>query len=171
MKHLAAVCVGVLLLTGCSTKFADIKVDSAAIGEVDLNGYTTYAWGAEAAVLRDPGAEWMPANIDIGAEIRHCIERELNAKGLIHAREDPGLLVVYGVGVDMQAMDIIEEDDKVEFVESPRGEVLVVLFDPKAGEVAWVGAASGEVQGEPDAQVTRARLDHAIKKMFKGYKN
>ena len=170
MKHLAAVCLGTLLLTGCTTKFADITVQSAASDEVDLSAYNTYAWGVEAAVLRDPDGEWMSANIDIGAEIRHFVERELNTKGLIHASEKPDLLVVYGIGVDMAALDLVEEGDKIALVESPRGEVLVVLVDTAGRKVVWVGAASGEVEGEPDAYRTRARLDHAISTMFEGNK-
>lgn len=170
MNKLLALASCVALLGGCASPFPDIAVSAAENDTIDLKGFGTYAWAAEAAVVRDPEGEWTPSDLDIGAEIRFLVDRELRDKGLLEVVESPDMLVIYGVGVDMESLDIVVDQDGEQFTEVPRGDLVVVLVDAESRHVAWVGAATGELQDEPTAELTQARLDHAISRMFTGYR-
>jgi hypothetical protein len=170
--RIAAIACIALMLQGCtSTQFKDISIDSEANPKVELKGYDSYAWAGAAAVVRDPDREWTPVDLDVGAEIRHLVDRELRDKGLTQVATDPDMLVIYGVGVDMKALENVEVDEEnaARFEEVPKGGVLVVFIDPQSRQVIWAGAAEAEIMEKPDRELAKRRLDYAITKMLKGF--
>jgi len=48
-----------------------------------------------------------------------------------------------------------------------KGALLIILADPETEYVVWLGRASGDVQNNPDAAASKARLDYAVTKMLK----
>ena len=159
-----------LAASGCSTAFKDIEVETDTNADLAVASFGSYAWGGAAAMVRDPDNEWAPSDLDIGAEIVFLVNRELRAKGLTEVAQSPDLLVIYAVGVDMMALDIVTEDGEFErFEETPKGGVMIVLVEPDSRRVAWVGHAVAELMEKPDREIGRQRLDYAIKTMFKRY--
>jgi len=159
--------VAALVLSGCTNQFQDIRIATKANPEVNLGTYRTYAWAGAAAMIVDPEDEWTPSDLDVGAEIRFLVDRELRKKGLSEVVDNPELLVVYGVGIDMKAMKVVVNEDQTErFEQLPLGGVMVVLADRQTNEAVWGGSAVAELLEEPDRELTRKRLDHAITEMF-----
>jgi len=164
--------VAMALLAGCASKdFADIQADGVSDPTVNVGEYKTYAWRAAAAVVRDPGGNWTPSNLDIGSEIVSLVDREMAKQGLVQVVDQPELHLIYAVGVDMENIDVVvdEESDADTLKNVPRGGLLVIAADPATREVVWVGGASGEVQDNPSAELVKKRLDYAITKMFMDY--
>ena len=90
---------------GCvSPDVADIRVETEVNPKINFAGYKTYAWAAAAAVVRDPEREWTPPDLDVGAEIKFLVDRELRKRNLSEASGEPDVLVVYAVGVDMESL-------------------------------------------------------------------
>ena len=160
-----------LVLAGCASEFKDIQVATEASPKVDFDGFRSYAWAAAAAIVRDPDGEWTPSNVDIGAEIMFLVDRELRARGMTEAAHSPDVLVVYAVGVDMKALDVIvDPDDQTErFAQVPKGGLMIILADPESRRVMWVGGALADLVEEPTVELQKKRLDYAITTMFKKF--
>ncbi|MHC4216921.1 MAG: DUF4136 domain-containing protein [Planctomycetota bacterium] len=162
--------IAAVALSGCSTQFKDITVETVADPQVDLKGYATYAWAAAAAVIRDPNREWTPVDLDVGAEITFLVDRELREKGYVEVAGSPDMLAIYAVGVDMMSLNVeFDEEHVARFEEVPKGGVAIVLADAETRRTIWIGAAVAELLEEPDRELAKQRLDHAISKMFKGF--
>ena len=163
--------IATLTLLGCSNAFKDISVETATDERVDLAGYRSYAWAAAATLVHDPDYEWTALDMDIGAEIMFLVDRELRAHGMTEAAASPDALVIYAVGVDMKAMDVVMgPDDTIErFEQIPKGALVVVLADSETRRVMWVGSALAELVEEPTIEIRKKRLDYAISKMFKKF--
>ena len=169
-RSLAACCLVALSLLGAGCKsadYADIRVDSEADPKVDFGGYETYAWLAAAALVRDPESEWAPPNLDVGAEIKHLVDRELRAWGMTQVVDSPDVHVIYAVGVDMKALDVVHSNGEWRFEQTPQSGLMVLLSDPETRRVMWVGAVAAELREEPSSELAKRRLDYAITKMFK----
>ena len=54
---------------------------------------------------------WAEAQFDIGAEITHLVDTELRDRGMTEVSESPDVLVMYAVGVDMKALDLVTDTD------------------------------------------------------------
>jgi hypothetical protein len=158
-----------LTTLGCASPFKDVRVETQANPKVNFDGYRSYAWGVAAALVRDPNREWAPPNLDIAGEIKFLVNRELRAKGMTEVFDSPDVLVIYAVGVDMKALDVVDDpkDDSVQFKEVPKGGLMVILADPESRSVMWVGSAVADIMEEPTAELGEKRLDYAVKKMFK----
>ncbi len=163
--------VVILVISGCSSGFKDIHVETEANPKVNFEGYSSYAWAAAAAIVRDPAHQWTPPDLNIGAEIMFLVDRELRARGMSEVQQSPDVLVIYALGVDMKALGVVTDpDDKEErFEEIPKGGVIIVLADPESRQVMWVGGAVADLLEEPNAELTKKRLDHAITTMFKKF--
>jgi hypothetical protein len=154
---------------GCSNTYKDIEIQTEADPKVNFSGYSTYAWGGSAAVIVDPRGDWTPVDLNVGSEIMFLVDREMRKRGLAEVHSNPDVIVVYAVGVDMTALDVVI-DDKTQgeqFEEIPKGGVLVVLSDPVSRRPMWAGSAVADLMDKPDDAVVRARLDYAITQMFK----
>jgi hypothetical protein len=162
--------VAAVALSGCTTQFKDITVETVADPTVNLRGYETYAWAAAAAVIRDPDREWTPVDLDLDAEIQFLINRELRGKGYTEVAGGPEMLVIYAVGVDMKSLSVVVDQENVQrFEEVPKGGVVIVLADAESRRAIWVGAAVAELLEEPDRDLAKQRLDYAVSKMFKRF--
>jgi hypothetical protein len=167
--------VVVWLLTGCKSavpnELKDIRVAAESYPKAKVSEYKTYAWGAAMAVVRDPEREWSPSTLDIGQEIKFLVNRELDRNGLVRVVDDPDVLLAYAVGVDMANLDYVKapEGSEEQMKSVPKGGVLVIMVDPASGRAVWAGGATGDIQDEPTAELTKKRLDYAITEMFKDF--
>ncbi|MHC4990211.1 MAG: DUF4136 domain-containing protein [Planctomycetota bacterium] len=160
-------------LLGCATDsaFKDIKIETEANAKVNAGAYDTYAWVAAAAAVLEGERQWNPPDLDIGAEITFLVDRELRAKGMTQVTQSPEVLVLYGVGVDMTAMQEVDTTTEggQEFENIPQGGVLVILVDAATAQPIWAGSARANISEEPSAELAKKRLDHAVTQMFKRF--
>lgn len=169
------VCLAVLVicyffLTGCaSVPTKDIQIDYHSSPKANISGYTSYAWLGNAAILNDQYGQWEPPQFDADEEIKFLIDRELRARGMVVNSAAPDLVVAFAAGIDMDALALkVDPEEKVEILETvPQGGLVVALLDSESGSVVWVGVATGEVQENIDSETARARLEYAVKNMFK----
>ena len=160
----------ILLMTACSTvPTSDIKVDAEADPKASFSGYKTYAWLAAAQLLHDPEGQWEPRNVDLDAEIQLMIKGQLNQRGIVEVSTKPDMFVAYAAGVDMAALGLKQNPETMEkmLVNIPRAALVVALVDADTGYVIWLSEAIGEVQQQVDAATVRARIDYAIREMFR----
>ena len=135
---------------------------------MNFAGYKTYAWLGSATILNDPRGQWEPPEFDADAEIKFLIDRELRKRGMSESYTSPDVIVAYAAGVDMDALDLKTDPTTNNTVldNVPQGALVVALVDGDTGFVIWVGAATGEVQTRPDANVAKARLDYAVTQLM-----
>jgi hypothetical protein len=165
----ALVSIG-FLATGCvAAEFRDIAVGSEQNPKADLDGYSTYTWAATALAVRDPDAEWSPPDFDIGAEITHLVDTELRDRGMTEVSESPDVLVMYAVGVDMKALDLVTDTDDgaSHFQQVPKTGLKILVVDPQTRQLLWVGTAEGNVTEAVTVDLARRRIKYAIKHIFK----
>lgn len=175
-KLLGSICAVVLIgLASCTSTEAQVDPDVADIEtrvEIDraenVAEYKTYAWAAAAALVRDPKGAWTPSGLDVGSEIMSLVDRELRAKGRAQVVENPDMIAVFAVGVDMKAQDIQidQEDGSKNFETVPRGGVMIALADTETRRVIWAGRAVGKITDKPSVELAQKRLDHGIKELF-----
>ena len=159
-----------LLLAACSSvPTGDIEIDAAADEKARFAGFKSYAWLAEAAILRDPEGHWTPPSFDADAEIKFLIDRELRGRGMTEESSEPDLFVVYAVGVDMEALKLKKKPDSEMDVltKVPQGGLVIALVDARSGFVVWVGVAQGELQEDAEEATVKARLDYAVTHLLK----
>ena len=156
--------LGAVVLTGCvsTSPTKDIQIDSAADPKANFSGYKTYAWLGAATIINDPEGQWEPPGFDADSEITFLINRELRARGMSETTSSPDMIVTFAAGVDMEAMEL-----KVELVEAPLGGLVVALVDAETGFIIWTGLAVADVLETPDLAASKARLDYAVKALFK----
>jgi hypothetical protein len=160
----------IVLLTACTTApTKDIKVDAEADPKASFSGFKTYAWLASAQIVFDPEGQWEPRNVDIDAEVQSMINSELQKRGIAKVNTNPDMLVAYAAGVDMTTLGLKENPETGEkLLENIPGAALVVaLIDADTGYVIWIAEAVGDVQQQADEATVRARIDYAIKEMFR----
>jgi len=160
----------VMLLSACSTApTKDITVDAEADPKASFSGFKTYAWLASAQIVYDPEGQWEPRNVDIDTEVQYMINGELRKRGIAEVNANPDMLVAYAAGVDMTTLGLKENPEtKEKLLENIPGAALVVaLIDADTGYVIWVAEAVGELQQQADQATVRARIEYAIKEMFR----
>lgn len=159
-----------MLLTACSTApTRDITVDAEADPKAGISGFKTYAWLATAQIVNDPEGQWEPHNVDIDAEVQFIINSELRKRGIAEVSTNPDMLVAYAAGIDMTRLGLkVNPESQEKLIENIPGAALVVaLIDADTGYVIWIAEAVGEVQQQADEATIRARIDYAIKEMFR----
>ncbi len=159
-----------MMLAACTTApTRDITVDAVADPKASFSGYKTYAWLASAQILFDPEGQWEPKDVDIDTEVQSIINSELQKRGMAEVSTDPDMFVAYAAGVDMTTLGLKENPETGEkLLENIPGAALVVaLVDADTGYVVWIGEAVGEVQQKATEATVRARIDYAIKEMFR----
>ncbi|MGI9569288.1 MAG: DUF4136 domain-containing protein, partial [Desulfobulbia bacterium] len=137
--------------------------------KANISGYTSYAWLGSATIRYDPEGQWEPPEFDADSEIKFLIDRELRDHGMAETSSNPDLIVAFAAGIDMSTMEIkTDPESELKTLENvPSGALSVVLIDAQTGLAIWVGQATGEVQQNPDQEVTKKRLDYAVTQMFK----
>lgn len=171
-RNLIALAAALVLLAGCASSITkDIEIETDRNPKVDFAGYRSYAWLGSAAILSDSEGRWEPPNFDADAEIVFLIDRELRARGRVESQSNPDMLVFYGAGIDMDNIDIKydESSSMTEFASVPRGALVVLLIDTETEVAIWGGVATAEIKQDPDPEVTRKRLDYAVRTMFKNF--
>jgi hypothetical protein len=156
-------------LVGCASPYPDIAVSTETTDAEALRGERTYSYLLDAAVLIEADRHWTPPGFDVSKEIRFLIDRELRAQGLNEVSDGGDLLLAYGFGLDMEALDIVEDGDELRFESRPRGTLAVVLIDANERRRAWTGYAEADVSESPDTDTAKARLDYAVSEMFKSF--
>lgn len=160
----------VILLSACtSAPTRDITVDAEADPKASFSGFKTYAWLASAQIVYDPEGQWEPRNVDIDTEVQYMINVELRKRGIVEVNSNPDMMVAYAAGVDMTTLGLKENPEtKEKLIENIPGAALVVaLIDTDTGYVIWVAEAVGELQQQADQATVRARIEYAIKEMFR----
>jgi len=157
-------------LSACSSvPTSDIKVDAAADPKVNLSAYKTYTWLGSAAVLNDPEKKWQPAEFDISSDIKFLIDRELRNKNLSEVQDkNAEIAMSFFTGVDMEAKGLkADPKTNVEIPANiPKAALVVVALDVETGFVIWIGTATGDISENATMEITKARIDYAITKMF-----
>ena len=172
-KYFIALSVTLLVLSGCTSAVTkDIEVKTETAPKANLEGYKTYTWLGSASILYDPEGQWEPPEFDADAEIKFLIDRELREHGMAESSSNPDMIVAFAAGIDMAAMEIkTDPESELKTLENvPAGALSVILIDAQTGLAVWAGVAKGEVQQNPDQEVTKQRLDYAVTEMFKELK-
>ena len=159
-----------MMLAACTTApTKDITVDAEADPKASFSGFKTYAWLASAQILNDPEGQWEPKGIDIDAEVESIINSELQKRGIAKVSTDPDMMVAYAAGVDMTTLGLKENPETGEKLlqNIPGAALVVALIYADTGYVIWIGEAVGEVQQNADEATVRARIEYAIREMFR----
>jgi hypothetical protein len=159
-----------LFMTACTTApTKDIKIEAEADPKASFSGFKTFAWLASAQILFDPEGQWEPRNVDIDAEVRLIINSELRKRGIAEVSSSPDMLVAYAAGVDMTTLGLKQNPEtQQKLLENvPKAALVVALIDADSGYVIWLGEAVGEVQEQADEATVRARIEYAIREMFR----
>ena len=171
---LSATLSAALSLAGCGPS---VKVETSE--RSDLGAVRTYAWyPREGDVTGVYGGRERLAR----EALRSSIDEGLKRNGLrpTDADGEPDVLVTYHLGVRSrrEITDTATVQRYGQTFEVPAevtihraGTLLVYLFDPLTGEVAWVGSASAEAKAaDSDAEV-RKRLKQAVGAIFDDMKH
>ena len=172
-KTFIALSAALLILSGCTSGVTkDIQVKTETDPKADISGYTSYTWLGSASILYDPEGQWEQPEFDADAEIKFLIDRELREHGMAESSSNPDVIVAFAAGIDMSTMEIkTDPENELKTLENvPSGALTVILIDAQTRLAIWGGVATGEVQQNPDQDVTKQRLDYAVTQMFKQLK-
>jgi len=167
--NVAVLAFTLILMSGCASVTSDIVVEAKTAATADLNGYKTYAWLGEGAVLNDPDKKWQPPKMNIAGDIKYLVDRELRKKKIFSTVSNPELAVVFFMGIDMEAMKLkMDPETKKEMMENvPKAALVIALIDTKTKFVVWMGRAIAELSDNPSDEIVRERLDYAVTQMMK----
>jgi len=162
-----------LLIASCVTLTNDIEIETHASPNVDFSAYKSYAWAGSAQIVFDPIGQWEQPTLNTDEEVKFNINRELRSKGLFEVSSDPDLLVTFAAGVDMSALELQEDpkDKKKILTNVPKASLIIALIDARTGYTVWLGYAEGKVQKQQTIENIRKRIDYAVSRIFKAYKN
>jgi hypothetical protein len=149
------------LLLACSSVTKDIAVESEVGPASDFSRYQTYDWGDATTVLNDPDGHWSAPGFNAVEFMVAQIDTALQKRGLTRQATDSDLLASIGTGINMEYVD------SAKMATIPKGALVLVLVDNASGNLAWMGTATGNVQGHPDDDTVRTRLTHAVSEMIK----
>ena len=163
----------VMLFSGCaSTPTKDIVISAQADPKANLSGYKTYTWLGSAAIVNDALGRWEPPAFDADAEIKYLIDRELRKHGMSEKSVRPDLIVAFGAGINMDALELkVDPEGTMEDVTNvPRGGLMIALVDGQSGFVVWAGVATAEILQDLDTETTKARLDYVVTELFQDFR-
>lgn len=153
---------------GCSVSATDVDIKAAQDPNVNMSALKSYAWLGAVGVLNDPSGRWAPPDLDMGAELKFLIDRELRDRGFTIAANNPDVLIGFAVAVDMEALEALENrhSNLRELRNVPQGGLFIHMINATTGQAIWAGAASGEVLENPTPEEAQKRLEAVIKKVF-----
>lgn len=158
----------ILSVTACSnTPTKDIQVGSDVDPKANFAGYNSYKWIGSASLVKDPNQQWTTPGFDANAEIKYLIDKELRAKGMTEADQNPDVMVVYALGVNMENIEYKESPDTTfkSLEAAPKGALVVMMIDAQTGVVIWASSAEANIQ-QNTAEVAKKRLAYAVKNMI-----
>lgn len=161
-----------LLTLSCATLTQDIKVETTANPDINFNLYKSYAWAGSAQIVFDPIGQWEQPTLDTDEEVKFNIDQELRNRGLIEVQSKPDLLVAFAAGVDMTFLELKEDPNtkKEVLTNVPKAALVIALIDASSGYTVWLGFAEGEVQKQQTIENIQARIDYAVREIFKSFK-
>src|SRR5262249_49992269 len=149
---------------------AGVQVTVDADPAADFAKLKTYAWADAPAEASVPAATH--------ERIHAAVDRELRAKGLVPAAQDPDLLITY----DASATQEFHPAEKVRgygqgnaafggigWYDKPaktyrKGTLVLRMADARAGKLAWQGTATGAVHEQPEKNAKK--IDETVKKLL-----
>ncbi len=162
---------GTLVITSCATLTSDIEIETHTNSDINILSYKTYAWADNAQIVFDPIGQWEQPTVDTDEDARSSINRELLARNLKQADNDPDLLVTFSAGIDAATLELKEDPnnniDNENLSRIPDEALVVALIDAKTGYTVWTGYASGGAQEQQTIKNIRTRINYAIQKIFK----
>jgi len=168
MRHLRLVLPALLLLAACSSLHDDIRVSTVKDPSVDLHTHRTYSWSTSVGAVTDSTGTWGRSGMDLDAELRAAIGRQLRAAGYSE--------VLSGADVNM-AMLVLGDRAEIEKVSHEpgahadpsiltEGSLLVEMIDAKTGRVLWRGGAHSATKAVHSQAEMTERIDDAVARMF-----
>ena len=163
--------IAIAITSSCATLTSDIEVESHTNPDINYDNYKTYAWAGSAQIVFDPVGQWEQPTLDMDEEVRFVINRELRNYGIYQVEKDPDLLVAFAAGIDTTVLELKEDpnSDKKILTNAPKAALLTALIDANTGYVVWLGFAVGDVQEQQSVENIRARIDYAVREIFKPY--
>jgi len=169
---IASIITATFFVTSCATLTQDITTETHASPDVDFSIYNTYAWAGSAQIVFDPIGQWEQPTLDTDEEVKYNINQQLRDKGLFEAQSQPDLLVAFAAGIDMAYLELKEDptSHKQVLINVPKAALVIALIDAKTGYTVWLGFAEGDVQKQQSIENIRARIEYAVKEIFKPFK-
>lgn len=164
------VLAAIVSVSACTTvPVKDIEIQTRADPTVSFSGYQTYGWLAATGMIRDAQGRWAGTPFDVGARIQYLVDQQLGKRGITKNDANPDLLVVYGIGVDMDNLDLKtdEKTNELRMNNVPAGALLIAMVDRRTGFTVWAGAASADIQSGADEETMKKRLEFAVNQMFR----
>lgn len=157
-----------LTATGCGASLTkDIQLESVASEKVDFAGLKTYAWFGGLGLVRDTTGTWSPKGLDVTAELKFLIDRELRERGYTETTDRPDFYVGFLVAANVDQLSAVEKrGGKVGALGSGEGALIVELIDAASEQTIWVGVATAEVETERSADETRKRLEYGVEELI-----
>lgn len=163
---IAALSLGLLVVIGCS----GINVATDHNREYDFSRLKSFAWMArEPDVLRDPLVD----TALLERRVKQAVEREMAARGLVRAEEDPDFYVTYHFGtqsqVDVSACGYHYPESprcwgrEVETYTYAKGTLVLDFVDAEDLELVWRGYATGAIH---DLDRMEATIGEAVAKVL-----
>jgi len=176
-----AALAAVALMAGCSSMSVNYDFDSNA----DFAQYRTFAWMAKPQGLPADANQAKLHNDIIDRRIETAIQGELAARHIERVDENPGLLVVFHVGVE----DKIQVTDygynyspysaywgygyggrQLDVYQYQQGTLIIDLVDAKTKNLVWRGTGTKVLSGKqmsPDE--LQARINDVVAKIMQSY--
>jgi hypothetical protein len=171
MKLRILIAAGIIVaVAACSTvPTKDIEVTTDADPTVNFGGFQTYGWLGATGMVRDAEGRWTAPPFDIDARIQYLIDQQLGKRGITQNNANPNLLVVYGIGIDMDNLDLKTDKatDELRLNNVPAGALMIVMVDDRTGALVWVATATADIQEGADEETMKKRLEFAVNEMFK----
>ncbi|HEX5010044.1 MAG TPA: DUF4136 domain-containing protein [Planctomycetota bacterium] len=172
MRHLRhALPAMLLLLAACSSLPDDIRVSTVKDPAVDLHTRRTYSWSTSVGAVTDSTGTWGRTGMDLDAELRSAIGRQLRAAGYseVHSGADVNMaLLMLGDRAEIEKVSH-EPGARADPSILTEGALLVEMIDAKTGRVLWRGGAQSSTQAVHTQAETTERIDDAVAEMFKDF--
>lgn len=146
----------------------DIKVQAREHVKYSYQG-KTYHWSGSLTIVNDPEGKWIAPAYDTDALVAKMIRKQLSKQGLSEAKEMADIVVAYGIGFDMNAINLKSYTDIDKGLKtSSTGTLVIVLADRHTKNVLWVASAEAEYKNlEPN--IAKKRIKYAIEQVFKRF--
>lgn len=164
------------LLTGCDTAVKDnkaatfptddIKIETSEQTKYSYKG-KSYLWTGSLTIVNDPDGKWVAPTFDTNALVATSIRKQLSKNGLREASDSADIVVAYGIGIDMDAINLKSYADinTKGLKKMASGTLVIVLADRRTQNVLWVASAEAEYKNlAPD--VAKSRIKYAVNKIF-----
>lgn len=172
MKPLTCLIAGAcaLTLTACSS----VKIQTDFDPQADFSRYETYDWMPQAGDIRVSNN--LTSNDLLDSRIRRAVDAQLSEMGYRKTSSNPDFHVAYHVAIegklDVQTVNrhygygygwygrVVTQDTYVR--EYEEGTFVLDIIDAGANQLAWRGAAQGEVRRNTDPEEREQRVREVV---------